>query len=179
MNCFSEILQGKNRYIVGLQQLDIAEEQVSVMQEQLETLEPKLKIAADLVAVKVGKVEADSEIVAVQREHVKKDEAAASEQAAVASGIHEECDAKLTEAMPILDAAISALNTLTPQGLFNKFLSNLFLKSYYLVVDITIVKTMKSPPIGIKVVMEAVCILKVVFSLMINQKLKIIIIFFA
>lgn len=88
------------------------------MQEQLEALEPKLKIAADLVAVKVAKVEADSEVVAVQREHVKKDEAAASEQAAVASGIREECDSKLQEAMPILDAAMSALNTLTPQGLF-------------------------------------------------------------
>lgn len=43
--------------------------------------------------------------------------------------------------MPILDSANSALNTLTPQ-------------------DIQIVKTMKSPPAGVKLVMEAICILK-------------------
>lgn len=43
--------------------------------------------------------------------------------------------------MPILNAALAALNTLTP-------------------ADITIVKTMKNPPKGVKLVMEAVCILK-------------------
>lgn len=44
--------------------------------------------------------------------------------------------------MPILETALAALNTLTP-------------------ADITIVKTMKNPPKGVKIVMEAVCILKV------------------
>lgn len=46
--------------------------------------------------------------------------------------------------MPILEAALAALNTLTP-------------------ADIAVVKTMKNPPKGIKLVMEAVCILKVFF----------------
>lgn len=44
--------------------------------------------------------------------------------------------------MPILDSAIAALNTLTPN-------------------DITIVKSMKSPPKGVRLVMEAICVLKV------------------
>lgn len=44
--------------------------------------------------------------------------------------------------MPILNSALAALDTLTPQ-------------------DITFIKTMKSPPRGIKLVMEAICILKV------------------
>ena len=44
--------------------------------------------------------------------------------------------------MPILESALAALNTLTP-------------------ADITIVKTMKSPPKGVRLVMEAICILKV------------------
>lgn len=44
--------------------------------------------------------------------------------------------------MPILEAALAALNTLTP-------------------ADISVVKTMKNPPKGIKLVMEAVCIIKV------------------
>ena len=54
----------------------------------------------------------------------------------------DECDADLAEAMPILESALSALNTLTPN-------------------DITLVKSMKNPPPGVKLVMEAVCIVKV------------------
>ena len=44
-------------------------------------------------------------------------------------------------ALPALNAAVAALNTLTQQ-------------------DITLVKTMKSPPYGVKLVMESVCVLK-------------------
>ena len=59
-----------------------------------------------------------------------------------AAAIKAECDANLKEVMPILNAANAALNTLTPQ-------------------DIQIVKVMKNPPAGVKLVMEAICILKV------------------
>lgn len=62
--------------------------------------------------------------------------------AAEAKEIRAECDANLQEVMPILDAANAALNTLTPQ-------------------DIQIVKSMKRPPAGVRLVMEAICILKV------------------
>lgn len=62
--------------------------------------------------------------------------------AAEAKEIRAECDADLQEVMPILDAANAALNTLTPQ-------------------DIQIVKSMKRPPAGVRLVMEAICILKV------------------
>ncbi len=48
---------------------------------------------------------------------------------------------KLAEAIPKLNEANAALQTLTPQ-------------------DITIVKTMKSPPVGVRIVMEGVCIMK-------------------
>ena len=44
--------------------------------------------------------------------------------------------------MPALNAAIAALNTLKQN-------------------DITIVKTMQNPPNGVKIVMEAVCVMKV------------------
>lgn len=62
--------------------------------------------------------------------------------AAEAKEIRVECDANLQEVMPILNAANAALNTLTPQ-------------------DIQIVKSMKRPPAGVRLVMEAICILKV------------------
>ena len=72
---------------------------------------------------------------------MKADEAVANEQAKAAKAIKDECDSDLAEALPALNAAMEALNTLTPQ-------------------DITIVKTMKSPPHMIKLVLEAVCVIK-------------------
>lgn len=61
---------------------------------------------------------------------------------AVASCDQKDCEARLAEAMPAMNAALAALDTLKQN-------------------DITIVKTMQNPPSGIKTVMEAVCILKV------------------
>lgn len=45
---------------------------------------------------------------------VKADEAVANKQAAAAQAIKDECDRDLGEAIPILEAALAALNTLTP-----------------------------------------------------------------
>ena len=45
---------------------------------------------------------------------VKADEAVANEQAAAAQAIKDECDKDLGEAIPILESALAALNTLTP-----------------------------------------------------------------
>lgn len=134
-------MTNKTRYLTGISQLDIAAQQVGVMQEQLVALEPKLKAASETVAIQVAKVTEDSKAAEEQREMVKKDEALATEQANIAQAIKEECDAKLGEALPILNEALAALNTLTA-------------------ADIAVVKTMKSPPIGVRIVMEAVCILK-------------------
>jgi len=46
---------------------------------------------------------------------VKQDEAVANEQAKAAKAIKDECDADLAEAIPILESALAALDTLTPQ----------------------------------------------------------------
>ena len=46
---------------------------------------------------------------------VKADEAVANEQAMAAKAIKDECDADLAEAIPILNSALAALQTLTPQ----------------------------------------------------------------
>ena len=44
---------------------------------------------------------------------VKGDELIAADQAASAKAIKDDCDEKLAEAMPALEAALAALNTLT------------------------------------------------------------------
>ncbi|XP_076342764.1 dynein axonemal heavy chain 7-like [Tachypleus tridentatus] len=106
------------------------------MQTELTELQPQLVIASqqvDEIMIVVAKESA--EIAEVER-IVKVDE-----QAEAAQAIKNECDTDLAEAVPVLEAALAALNTLTP-------------------ADITIVKTMKSPPAGVKLIMEAICILK-------------------
>ncbi|ERL86097.1 hypothetical protein D910_03511 [Dendroctonus ponderosae] len=115
--------------------------QVAVMQLALEALQPQLVVAQAKVEETMKIVEAESAEAAEVEKTVMIDEEAANEQAKAAQAIKDECEANMAVAMPILNAALAALNTLTP-------------------ADITIVKTMKNPPKGVKVVMEAVCILK-------------------
>lgn len=65
------------------------------------------------------------------------DEALANEAAAAAQAIKDDCESDLAEAIPALEAALEALDTLKP-------------------ADITLVKSMKNPPSAVKLVLEAV-----------------------
>lgn len=121
----TSVLNGKNRYITGLKQLENAAQQVAIMQAQLEVMEPQLKIQADIVAVQVTQVEGAFAEAEEKRSYVKLDEQRAMEQASIANEIAENCGAIMAEAMPLVQTAEAALNTLTQ-------------------ADITILKTMKS-----------------------------------
>nr|XP_012148645.1 PREDICTED: dynein heavy chain 7, axonemal [Megachile rotundata] len=134
-------IEGKKRYEAGLMRLDSTHKQVEKMQEMLVALQPKLLIAAKDVEMMLLSVQKESDEVAAMEQVVKLDEEAAMVVANEAEAIRAECDADLQEVMPILNAANDALNTLTPQ-------------------DIQIVRSMKRPPAGVRLVMEAVCILK-------------------
>lgn len=136
-----EVLKGKKRYEIGLEKLDFAAAQVSVMQNDLQSLQPKLLEAATSVQKVLSQVESESKDVAEVEQKVKADEEVAQSQAEAAQAIKSECDADLAEALPILNSALEALNTLTP-------------------ADITVVKSMKTPPKGVRIVMEAICVLK-------------------
>lgn len=132
----------KQRYEIGLEKLDHAASQVGEMQKQLTLLQPDLIVASKEVEVIVNQVERESLDVAEVEKVVKIDEAKAEEQAAAAMAIKAECDADLSEALPLLQTAQKALETINP-------------------ADISFVKTMKNPPAAIKLVMEGVCMLKV------------------
>merc|ERR1719421_336775 len=73
------------------------------------------------------------------KEVVAKETALCNEQEAEAKGIKEECEAELAVAIPALNDAIKALNTLKKS-------------------DIVEVKSMKTPPGGVKLTMQAICI---------------------
>ncbi|CAM5089785.1 unnamed protein product [Natator depressus] len=137
----TEVMKMKKRYEVGLEKLNSAASQVALMQYELEALQPQLKEASKQVDEMMLVIEKESLEVAKTEKIVKADEAVANEQAMAAKAIKDECDADLAQALPILESALAALDTLTAQ-------------------DITVVKSMKSPPSGVKLVMEAICILK-------------------
>lgn len=137
----SETKHARTRYLTGIEQLEIASGQINILKANLEDLQPSLKLAAETVAKQLAQVQKDQEIANGKREQVMIDEAAAIEQATIANAIKEECDAKLSEAVPKLEEANAALGTLTAQ-------------------DISLVRTMKNPPIGVKIVMEGICIMK-------------------
>ena len=130
----------KRRYEIGLEKIETTESAVGIMQVELEELQPQLiqtaKETAEMMIV-VEKETADAQII---RENVAKEEAKASEQADAAQAMKSECEADLAEAMPILQKAIKALNTLSKN-------------------DITEVKAMKTPPSGVIITMEAVCLM--------------------
>eukprot|EP00040_Diaphanoeca_grandis_P037865 m.251013 g.251013 ORF g.251013 m.251013 type:complete len:2401 (+) comp33890_c0_seq1:2-7204(+) len=131
----------KKRYEVGLSQLKSAASQVDVMKAELIALQPKLKVAQKETDAAIVVIDASTKEATAKEVVVKADEEVANEQASAAKAIKDECDSDLAEAIPILKAALAALDTLKP-------------------ADIGEVKAMKSPPAGVRLVMETVCILK-------------------
>lgn len=105
----------KRRYEVGLEKLQSAADQVATMQVELEALQPELVVASKDVDKMMVVIEHESVEVAETEKVVKVDEAEANKQAMAAKAIKDECDADLAVAMPILESALSALNTLTNQ----------------------------------------------------------------
>ncbi|XP_014014461.1 dynein axonemal heavy chain 3 [Salmo salar] len=137
----SEVDTQRNRYIVGLEKLYFAASQVSIMQEELTALQPELiQTSAETDKMMVN-IEKETVVVDAKKELVLADEKVANDAAAAAKAIKDECEGDLAEAMPALEAALSALDTLKPS-------------------DITVVKSMSNPPGLVKLVMESICIMK-------------------
>ncbi|OAJ37962.1 hypothetical protein BDEG_21931 [Batrachochytrium dendrobatidis JEL423] len=129
------------RYEVGLDQLASAAAQVGTMQIELNSLQPELINTQKETDKIMEVIQRESVEVEKKRELVKIDEEVANQMAGEAKAMKDECEADLAEAIPALDAALEALDTLKPQ-------------------DITMVKSMKNPPGAVKLVMEAICIMK-------------------
>ncbi|XP_056255668.1 dynein axonemal heavy chain 3 [Seriola aureovittata] len=137
----NEVDTAKKRYIVGLEKLEFAASQVSVMQQELTDLKPELIQTSAETDKMMVKIEGETVEVDAKKELVSADEKVANEAAAAAQAIKDECEGDLAEAMPALEAALSALNTLKPS-------------------DITVVKSMQNPPGPVKLVMESICTMK-------------------
>ncbi|CAK8689424.1 unnamed protein product [Clavelina lepadiformis] len=133
--------RAKKRYMGGLEKLQFASAQVAEMQKELQDLQPQLIVTAEENSKLLIVIEKETAIVEERTKVVQADEAVANEQAAESQQLKDECENDLAEAIPALEAAMAALKTLKPS-------------------DITIVKSMKQPPAGVKLVMAAVCVMK-------------------
>jgi len=135
-----EIIVTRNKYIAGLEKLELAAKQVEQMKNTLTILKPQLELSARQTVMTMKEVENENITVEQATIVVKQEEEIANKKAEIAGILKSECEAELAVAIPILEDAVAALNTLKP-------------------TDITLVKAMKNPPDTIKLVMAAVCVM--------------------
>eukprot|EP00960_Hanusia_phi_P013114 383004-Hanusia_phi.AAC.2 len=128
------------RYKKGLEALSLAEESVGSMKQELLDLQPGLVKAQQDTAALTEKVEAKVPEVEAQKAVAQKDEEATAAQAADVKKVKDECEADLAEAIPILNDALKALDTIKKQ-------------------DIDLVKSMGKPPAGVQLAMKAVLVM--------------------
>ena len=112
-----EIIKLRERYVVGIEKLELSENQISIMQKELNELKPQMIKASreteELIVIierEAGEVDAVKQIVEADKERANK---ATME----AQFIKDECEEALDMAMPALNDAVSALNTLKPQDI--------------------------------------------------------------
>lgn len=86
--------------------------QIATMQIQLESLQPELVKSSEETERMITVIEKESAEVEATTRIVKADEAVANEQASSSKALKDECEAELAEAIPALEAAQAALDTL-------------------------------------------------------------------
>merc|ERR1719181_695041 len=132
------VSQAKWRYDVGLEKIADAASQVAALQKDLEDLQPVLEVKAKECSEIMARVETEK-AGAEEKQIVVDEEARAANQCAEeASVIKADCEKDLAAAMPALEDAVKALNSLS-KG------------------DIGEVKAMKTPPAGVVMVAKAMC----------------------
>lgn len=136
-----EVASIRKRYSGGLDKLEFAAQSIAKMQIDLTKLQPQLKKTTEETVAMLGRIEIETVEVESTKKVVSADEAVAAESAGKAQAMKQECEGDLAEALPLLNAALAALDTLKKN-------------------DIDLVKSMKNPPDGVKLVMEALCIMK-------------------
>nr|XP_031326333.1 dynein heavy chain 1, axonemal isoform X8 [Camelus dromedarius] len=136
-----ELKTAKNRMKSGLDKLLRTSEDVAKMQEELEVVRPLLEEAAKDTTLTMEQIKMDTTIAEETRNSVQAEEIKANEKARKAQAIADDAQKDLDEALPALDAALASLRNLNKN-------------------DVTEVRAMQRPPPGVKLVIEAVCIMK-------------------
>uniref|UniRef100_A0A8B9M6P2 Dynein axonemal heavy chain 1 n=1 Tax=Accipiter nisus TaxID=211598 RepID=A0A8B9M6P2_9AVES len=136
-----ELKTAKNRMKSGLDKLLQTAEDVARMQEELESARPLLAQAAKDTLATMEQLQVDTAVAEKTRSAVQAEEMKAKVKAQTAQSIADDAQKDLAEALPALDAALASLRNLNKS-------------------DVTEVRAMQRPPLGVKMVIEAVCIMK-------------------
>ena len=135
-----ELNSNRKRLSTGLRKLKETNEIVAELQETLVKLQPELVEKAKETEILLKQVAVDQEKAAKVRHVVEAEEKVVKAQASEVSAIQADAQADLDLALPALEAAVHALDSLKKS-------------------DISEVKSMLKPPDAVVMVMEAVCIL--------------------
>ncbi|NXL44771.1 DYH1 protein, partial [Podilymbus podiceps] len=136
-----ELKTAKRRMKSGLDKLLQTAEDVARMQEELESARPLLAQAAKDTLATMEQLQVDTAVAEERRSAVQAEEMKAKVKAQTAQAIADDAQKDLAEALPALDAALASLRNLNKS-------------------DVTEVRAMQRPPLGVKMVIEAVCIMK-------------------
>ncbi|XP_061731227.1 dynein axonemal heavy chain 1 [Nerophis ophidion] len=136
-----ELCHARQRMRTGLDKLLSTAEDVSKMQEEQELMRPLLEEASRETEVTMETIKKDSVIAEETKKSVQEEEVKASEKARIAGEIATDAQRDLDEALPALESALTSLKSL------NKG-------------DVTEVRALQRPPQGVKLVVEALCIMR-------------------
>ena len=136
----AELEASRKRYVVGLDKLNFTATQVGAMQDELTALKPNLEKTVKETEELMERIKVEkAEVVEPKAAVVDREVAEAKAKGDSANAIKTECEEALAEAIPALEAAMAALDTIKA-------------------ADINLVKNFKNPPAAVKLVLEAVCV---------------------
>eukprot|EP00755_Sulcionema_specki_P004827 Sspe_Gene.31109::Locus_15358_Transcript_1_1_Confidence_1.000_Length_4701::g.31109::m.31109/K10408/DNAH; dynein heavy chain, axonemal len=135
-----QVVENIRRFQGGLDKLTNTSREVDEMKELLQRKQPELVNAQKQTDQLMVQIEKEQKDAAVIRDDCQKEEAETSVKAAEAQGISDQCQEEVNKAMPAYHSALAALDALSKE-------------------DITLLKTMGSPPDRVKLVLEAVLLL--------------------
>ncbi|KAL0205536.1 hypothetical protein P9112_000843 [Eukaryota sp. TZLM1-RC] len=130
-----------DRYTTGLGQLSSTSEQVKEMQVELTELKPKLVTAAKETDDLMTRITADQAVADEKKQQLEVETAEVEKLVKEAETTESECNAALEVALPALHSAVKALQNL------NKG-------------DVVEIRSMRNPPKPVRLVLEAICIMK-------------------
>ena len=123
------ILRSKERYSVGIEKLELAEQAISVMQRELTDLQPKMLESREESERLIAVIEREAKELDIVKRKVEEDGEKADRATKEAKAIKHECEEDLKVALPALNDAVNALKTLKPQDISRILASNLLFQT--------------------------------------------------
>ncbi|KAK3249818.1 hypothetical protein CYMTET_40768, partial [Cymbomonas tetramitiformis] len=136
----NELRHMQARYDIGINRMQAIHEKVDSMRRSLENLQPAMEAntyETDRLVLKIEKEEAEA---AIAKQAMESEEIDAKLEAAEAQHLRDQCDNELSQTLPPLMAALDELRAINKK-------------------DIAELKSLKHPPVGVRLVMESVCVI--------------------